>query len=98
MHTLTYLYFCNLYLYIHTQNIKWSELQQQWFMIPPAEKVARQGSEGIPLPRYFGDLIQYFLKYIRPKLCPASGILAMWINQNGKPVGMCKSLSYLCAP
>lgn len=56
-------------------------------MIPPAEKVARQGSEGIPLPRYFGDLIEYFKQYVRPNLFPSPGVLALWINNNGRPIG-----------
>lgn len=70
------------------KNIKYSDVQQVWFMIPPAEKVARQGSEGIPLPHFFGKLLQYFMKKVRPILSPCSEVKAMWINNIGKPVGI----------
>lgn len=56
-------------------------------MVPPAEKVPRQGSEGIPLPSHFGDLLEYFIAKVRPKLKPKKDTIAMWINNNGRPVG-----------
>lgn len=56
-------------------------------MLPPAEKIPRQGSEGIPLPEYFGNILQYFEKNVRPKLQPKKHTIAMWINNNGRPVG-----------
>lgn len=56
-------------------------------MLPPAEKIPRQGSEGIPLPEYFGNLLEYFGGKVRPRLKPNEGTIAMWINNNGRPVG-----------
>lgn len=64
-------------------------------MIPPAEKISRQGSEGIPLPRHFGDLIEYFMEEIRPRLFPEPGVIAMWISYIGTPVGMLYLPKYL---
>ena len=56
-------------------------------MVPPAEKIPRQGSEGIPLPLYFGNLLEYFMEKVRPRLGPIEHVIAMWINNIGQPVG-----------
>jgi len=34
------------------------------------------------------DIINYFIKYVRPSLNPKRKIISMWLNTKGKPLGM----------
>lgn len=57
-------------------------------MIPPVEKIVRVScNNGIPLPKYVGDLLTYFKCNIRPALKPKEQNLCFWVNQNGDPLG-----------
>ena len=59
-----------------------------WFIIPFAEKVQRVSSkDGVPLPDYFGKLLQYFINKIRPMYIQKdSNILSVFVNENGDPL------------
>ena len=56
--------------------------------MPPAEKVARQMNEGIPLPAVVGVLVNYFMVKVRHLLKPKENVESMFINRHGRPLGI----------
>jgi len=54
---------------------------------PPSEKVQRIDTQEVPIQNWLGDLIFYFKKTVRKCFKPKKKILALWLNQKGKPLG-----------
>jgi hypothetical protein len=54
-----------------------------------SEKVARVGSgEGLPIPEYMAQLIQYFEEYVRPLLLGEDDeIESLFVNKEARPMG-----------
>ena len=76
-------------LFIYS-NMQFAEEHGCYFYQPLLEKKVRpQMSEGIPIPKYLGDLIIYFWMTVRPSLTklsttPTDHWLTPWVNTKGK--------------
>jgi hypothetical protein len=42
----------------------------------------------LPVPNWLAEIINYFIKYVRPAFQPKKGVVAMWLNTKGKPLGI----------
>jgi hypothetical protein len=54
---------------------------------PSPEKVYRIAFQEVAVPEWLGQLIEYFIQYVRPGLEPKKTIQAIWINSKGRPLG-----------
>lgn len=74
------------YIYL-IQNI-FKNNNNDWFIKPPPEKIERlQVANGIAIPKYIGELLEYYRINIRPILLNKSNVVAFWINNN-KPISI----------
>ena len=57
-------------------------------MKPGVEKIIRlQVANGIPLPKYLGDLLMYYVKNVRTVFIDEdSSVLSYWVNDKGQPL------------
>ena len=54
---------------------------------PSIEKIQRpQTKDGIFVPRYAANLLNYFLHFVRPHLNPKEGVISCWLSENGTPL------------
>ena len=56
-------------------------------MCQSPEKVARVALKDVPIPAWFGQILEYYLDWVRPALKPKKGVKALWINTKGGPLG-----------
>ena len=70
-----------------------NELKGCYLLKLEAEKVLRVvNSEGLVIPLYLGQLIDYFVNNVRGILRPRNKVLALWvISKSGTPMG-----TFLC--
>lgn len=60
---------------------------QVWCKVGMEKKLRLQAKDGVFIPNYIAEILDYYMMTIRPYLNPKKHVIALWINRNGLPLG-----------